>query len=83
MYLNGNLWEYEILQVLLIASTIINFAFVYAAIKGWYKEKQMQKLWEDFEPDPTTLTCYNCAQREMCALVDDPYNTNGDCLAYK
>lgn len=29
------------------------------------------------------LTCYNCDQRDTCKLVDDPYNTNGDCLALK
>ena len=34
-------------------------------------------------PDPITLTCYNCKQRDTCKYVDDPYNTDGDCLMDK
>ena len=34
-------------------------------------------------PDPETLTCFKCDQRDICKLVDDPYNTDGDCLAMK
>ena len=29
------------------------------------------------------LTCVTCRDRSNCEFVDDPYNTNGDCLAMK
>lgn len=29
------------------------------------------------------LTCFGCLLREECYWVDDPYNTDGDCLALK
>ena len=29
------------------------------------------------------LTCADCKDRDKCEYVDDPYNTNGDCLAVK
>jgi hypothetical protein len=29
------------------------------------------------------LTCSSCLSRKECEFVDDPYNTNGDCLAIK
>lgn len=29
------------------------------------------------------LTCYKCECRCECEYVDDPYNTDGDCLAMK
>lgn len=29
------------------------------------------------------LTCKGCLGREECEFVDDPYNTDGDCLAMK
>lgn len=29
------------------------------------------------------LTCKMCPSRTECEFVDDPYNTNGDCLAIK
>lgn len=39
---------------------------------------------DEFVPPPLeSLTCYKCDQRKECAFVDDPYNTNGDCLAMK
>lgn len=41
---------------------------------------------QDFEypgPDPDTLTCKYCHERSTCKFVDDWYNTDGDCLAYK
>jgi len=34
-------------------------------------------------PDPDTLTCKDCPERSTCKYVDDWYNTDGDCLAYK
>jgi hypothetical protein len=34
-------------------------------------------------PDPDTLTCKDCSERSTCKFVDDWYNTDGDCLAYK
>jgi hypothetical protein len=36
-----------------------------------------------FERDPSELTCTLCDDREECPYKDDPYNTNGDCLASK
>ena len=71
------------LQFFLAVSTIFNTIFIVAAIKNWYKERQIKKMWEGYKPDLATLTCYNCFQREVCAFVDDPYNTQGDCLADK
>jgi hypothetical protein len=29
------------------------------------------------------LTCHDCDTRSWCEFVDDPYNTDGDCLAMK
>ena len=29
------------------------------------------------------LTCINCKPARHCAFRNDPYNTNGDCLALK
>ena len=29
------------------------------------------------------LTCFTCECRKDCDFVDDPYNTDGDCLALK
>ena len=29
------------------------------------------------------LTCNGCLGREECEFADDPYNTDGDCLAMK
>ena len=29
------------------------------------------------------LTCINCAPEVACEFRNDPYNTNGDCLALK
>ena len=34
-------------------------------------------------PDLDTLTCKECPERSTCKFVDDWYNTDGDCLAYK
>ena len=34
-------------------------------------------------PDPESLTCFNCKNKDICKYVDDPYNTDGDCLASK
>lgn len=34
-------------------------------------------------PDPESLTCFGCSQRDICKYVDDWYNTDGDCLASK
>jgi hypothetical protein len=34
-------------------------------------------------PDPESLTCNGCNQRDNCRYVDDAYNTDGDCLAMK
>jgi hypothetical protein len=36
-----------------------------------------------YEPDLASLTCFACPHRATCDYVDDPYNTNGDCLALK
>lgn len=36
-----------------------------------------------YEPDLESLTCFACPHRATCDYVDDPYNTNGDCLALK
>ncbi len=33
--------------------------------------------------DVKVLTCRNCSDQDMCDLVNDPYNTDGDCLAMK
>jgi hypothetical protein len=52
------------------------------AYKG-YEKYRNYKFWKEFSPDPITLTCYHCASRDVCAFVDDPYNTEGDCLASK
>ena len=38
---------------------------------------------EPHEPKLEELTCFKCPLRETCEFVDDPYNTNGDCLASK
>jgi hypothetical protein len=27
------------------------------------------------------LTCKDCIERGICPFTDDPYNTNGNCLA--
>ena len=35
------------------------------------------------EPDPESLTCFECPDRDVCDLVDDPYNTDGDCIMSK
>ena len=35
------------------------------------------------DPDPKSLTCSGCPERYLCKYVDDPYNTDGDCLAMK
>lgn len=35
------------------------------------------------EPKPEELTCFACELRKTCEFVDDPYNTDGDCLASK
>jgi hypothetical protein len=32
---------------------------------------------------PHKSTCTGCASRSTCEFVDDPYNTDGDCLANK
>jgi hypothetical protein len=32
---------------------------------------------------PKNLTCKGCPERNTCYWTDDPYNTNGDCLADK
>ena len=29
------------------------------------------------------LTCFECDARKTCEYVDDLYNTDGDCLAFK
>ncbi|KKL06288.1 hypothetical protein LCGC14_2597550, partial [marine sediment metagenome] len=34
-------------------------------------------------PDPESLTCFNCKNNDICKYANDPYNTNGDCLAAK
>lgn len=34
-------------------------------------------------PDPESLTCFNCKDKDICKYANDPYNTNGDCLASK
>jgi hypothetical protein len=34
-------------------------------------------------PPPESLSCFLCAEREQCFCADDPYNTDGDCLASK
>ena len=49
-------------------------------------EKCFDSIFQDsdrWEPDPESLTCFKCDGRGVCPLVDDPYNTNGDCLANK
>jgi len=39
---------------------------------------------KNYVPPPVDLlTCFKCDQRPICKYVDDPYNTNGDCLAIK
>ena len=35
------------------------------------------------EVDPGNLSCTGCKARGACKFVDDPYNTDGDCLAMK
>lgn len=49
----------------------------------WYKRRQSNLFFTKYEPDPETLTCFHCNSREICAYVNDPYNTDGDCLASK
>jgi hypothetical protein len=36
-----------------------------------------------FETHNKVLTCDTCLCRKECEFVDDPYNTNGDCLQLK
>ncbi len=36
-----------------------------------------------YEPDLESLTCFKCPRRATCDYMDNPYNTNGDCLAMK
>jgi hypothetical protein len=33
-------------------------------------------------PDPESLTCYKCQEREVCEYVDDSYNTQGACKLF-
>lgn len=33
--------------------------------------------------DYDKLTCKDCLRRNICEYVDDPYNTDGDCLWLK
>ena len=35
------------------------------------------------EPDPSSLTCFTCCDKDLCPYSGDPYNTSGDCLADK
>lgn len=70
-------------QFFLMVSTIFNIIFVCVTIRDWYKERQINKMWEEYKPDPITLTCFSCIARSTCVYVDDPYNTQGDCLANK
>lgn len=37
----------------------------------------------DDMPKPEDLTCFKCSIRSSCKCADDPYNTDGDCLALK
>lgn len=71
------------LQFFLMVNIIFNIIFLGFFINDWYKKRKIRKMWEEYKPDPMTLTCYNCVSRNACAYVDDPYNTQGDCLAYK
>lgn len=49
-----------------------------AALKEYCEE------WLDiYEPCLETLTCFQCPARDVCPFVDDPYNTDGDCLMDK
>ena len=34
-------------------------------------------------PDPESLTCFRCKDKDICKYANDPYNTDGDCLATK
>ncbi len=36
-----------------------------------------------YDLDPSQLTCTDCPDRDACEFVDDPYNTDGDCLKDK
>jgi hypothetical protein len=38
---------------------------------------------KDRSVPPELCTCTDCKDRSICPYVDDPYNTNGDCLAQK
>ena len=38
---------------------------------------------EDFGKEIESFTCDNCDRSNICWLVFDPYNTDGDCLCDK
>lgn len=71
------------LQIALGFCTIFIAVTIYDSIQKHYKEKQRRTLWRNYSPDPVTLTCNRCYSRKTCTFVDDPYNTDGDCLADK
>lgn len=43
----------------------------------------MRKRSNEVDPEGLGFTCDDCGAKRNCALVFDPYNTNGDCLAEK
>lgn len=49
------------------------------------RELEAEHDFNNWRPEPPreTLTCYRCGVRKDCGYVDDPYNTDGDCLAGK
>jgi hypothetical protein len=58
-------------------------------IDGGVGDIQDLRLWtfERIEfrppPDPESLTCFSCTDNDICKYANDPYNTDGDCLAMK
>ena len=45
------------------------------------KHSHNDRWWENLQPED--FTCFDCPDKGTCPFVNDPYNTNGDCLASK
>jgi hypothetical protein len=74
----------EYTKLLELALTITITYMLVDLIYFGYKKYFIRKRFLDYaEPDPKSLTCYQCISRDTCPYVDDAYNTQGDCLYSK
>jgi hypothetical protein len=61
----------------------VSIGYVKAFIEGMVEQSTTKMEPFFVPPDPESLTCHGCNQRDNCPFVDDAYNTHGDCLYMK